>query len=224
MEKGTRAGGGKGGKMLHLAWKNRRKTCSWRDGGDAKGNSAHSREDPSLVKCGNIGSRLLSPVHARNPIVNPILRNSIETAARSSSIEVAWLSIKKRERERRAAVGKWSAVIDCLSDEWWWWFIFFDFVRGMEKINYGRNVKYFSLLFDKLIERVVFKRYEISYILRNLWILLDQDRNLGNNDETVTSFEKYKKIRWDGYWTNNIILFLHNINYYEYFGTTFISK
>lgn len=118
MEKGTRAGGGKGGKMLHLAWKNRRKTCSWRDGGDAKGNSAHSREDPSLVKCGNIGSRLLSPVHARNPIVNPILRNSIETAARSSSIEVAWLSIKKkRERERRAAVGKWSAVIDCLSDE-----------------------------------------------------------------------------------------------------------
>lgn len=100
MEKGTRAGGGKGGKMLHLAWKNRRKTCSWRDGGDAKGNSAHSREDPSLVKCGNIGSRLLSPVHARNPIVNPILRNSIETAARSSSIEVAWLSIKKRERER----------------------------------------------------------------------------------------------------------------------------
>lgn len=65
----------------------------------------------------------------------------------------------------------------------------------MEEINYGRNVKYFSLLFDKLIERVVFKRYEISYILRNLWILLDQDRNLGNNDETVTSFEKYKKIR-----------------------------
>lgn len=94
----------------------------------------------------------------------------------------------------------------------------------MEEINYGRNVKYFSLLFDKLIERVVFKRYEISYILRNLWILLDQDRNLGNNDETVTSFEKYKKIRWDGYWTNNIILFLHNINYYEYFGTTLISK
>lgn len=81
----------------------------------------NSRLDPWLVKCGNIGGRLLSPVHTWNSIVNPILRNSIETAARSNSIGVAWLSIKKeREREREKSSrwkGKWSAVvlIDCLS-------------------------------------------------------------------------------------------------------------
>lgn len=120
----------------------------------------NSRLDPWLVKCGNIGGRLLSPVHTWNSIVNPILRNSIETAARSNSIGVAWLSIKK-ERERERKEQSLEGKMECSGTDRLfiklelWWFIFFDcfsfllrssiflLMQGMKKIN-DRNVKYSS--------------------------------------------------------------------------------